>query len=63
VEISLKLRRQLAQQVVYLDGVPARIIGVRLPFARVVTFDGVQSAEWSWSSAVRICSMGGHFQT
>ncbi len=63
VKVSVEQRWALVQGAVLLDGLPARIMGVRSDFARIVTLDGARGAEWSWPSVVRICASGGRFVT
>lgn len=63
MDIPIEQRRALAQAAVTLDGLPARIVGIRSAFARVVTLDGTRAAEWSWSTVARICARGGCFTT
>jgi hypothetical protein len=61
VSVPVEVRRALAGQPVTLNGEAAHIVGVLLPFARVVTVDGTRSAEWSWHAVERICAEGGCF--
>ena len=63
MDVPIERRRALAQVAVLLDGLPARIVGVRSDFALIVSLDGSRSAEWSWPSVVRICATGGCFRT
>ena len=49
---------------VTLDGKPAQVVGLRLPFATVRTLDpDVPSYEWAWATAARIVDNGGSFRS
>tara|TARA_R110000764_G_scaffold119797_3_gene207626 strand:+ start:165 stop:380 length:216 start_codon:yes stop_codon:yes gene_type:complete len=63
---SLEERLTATRIAVTLDGKPARIQGARLDGcdgAVVMTLDGSASAEWSWTTAIRIVGQTGRFRT
>lgn len=56
-------RRRLVQAAVTLDGEPAKIGGVKLPFAQVASLVSGRRGEWSWDAARRIVTAGGRFRS
>lgn len=56
-------RMEFCMAKVTLNGLRARVSGVRNPFATVTQFGTGLSAEWSWEAVERIIANGGKFKS
>ena len=56
-------RYKLAATPVTLNGEPAQIAGVKLPFAHVRNMETGLSCEWAWETVARIVANGGDFRS
>lgn len=45
----------------FLDNKPAKIVGRKLDFPKIVTFDGTNEVEFSWEAVKRIMGKDGKF--
>lgn len=61
--LTEKQRYELADTPVTLNGEPAQIAGVKLPFARVRNLETGVSREWAWETVARIVANGGDFRS
>jgi hypothetical protein len=56
-------RMEFCMAKVTLNGVRARVSGIKNPFATVTQFGTGLSAEWSWEAVELIISKGGNFKS
>ena len=56
-------RYDLANTPVTLNGEPAQIAGVKLPFAGVRNLKTGESYQWAWETVARIVANGGDFRS
>ena len=61
--LTEKQRYELADTPVTLNGEPAQIAGVKLPFAHVRNLETGLSREWAWETVARIVANGGDFRS
>lgn len=56
-------RTALAQERVTLNGKPAKIVGTRNEYPRVVIIATGEGYEWSWEACARVVANGGRFES
>lgn len=61
--VTLERKQQLCNEEVFLDGKPAKIVGWKNDFAKVVDQQTGVGYEWAWSTVDRIVQNGGLFRS
>lgn len=62
-EARVAWRLALAEKPVTLNGKPAKVSGIRKPFATVTQLGTGLSAEWSWEAVERVVNRDGKFKS